>query len=642
MLKLVRPWLGLTLAGLSAISATASAQNRTEDNAITQAEDAFGFSVGRESIGIYNATQARGFSPTQAGNVRIDGLYFDPAFGLQDLLIDSISIKVGLSAQGYPFAAPSGIVDQSLRLPASKAGGSFVASGDSWGGYFAQLDGSIPIGDRLGVRAGFNGGVQGFPNGTHNHNYTASLLARWRPADNIEMIPFWALYNDFHDGAGTLYVPGGSFIGVADRAGHDESPRWAGLRVTGQNAGLLGSIAFGENWVARLAFFRSDLFNKHSYSFFLANQQPDGTGERILIADPPGHNQSLSGEFRVTHSVAEGPRLHVFHASLRLRDARSEFGGSDIIDFGTGPVGERVTDPQPNFVFGEKTRQHVRQLTYGVAYDGRWKGVGEISLSLSRANYENTTRIPLIDPVEAKASPWLYNGTAALIVTKSVSVYAGYARGLEESGVAPPNAANRNEPLESILTEQKDAGVRIRLVKNITAVAGVFDLRRPYFGFDDQNVFRQIGSVRSRGAEFSISGKLSPRLNLVFGGVLLKPRVEVGPNVQGLVGSRPFGLPSHILNFNANWQTPMTGLQFDAGISHRGRQPATTDNLVFLPPRLNVNLGARYGFTLAGRHVSLRAQVQNALDNDDPSTLAPGIYAPRSARQVIGLLTVDF
>ncbi len=49
---------------------------------VTQAEDAFGFSVGRESLGIYNAGNARGFSPTAAGNLRIDGLYFDQVFGL--------------------------------------------------------------------------------------------------------------------------------------------------------------------------------------------------------------------------------------------------------------------------------------------------------------------------------------------------------------------------------------------------------------------------------------------------------------------------------------------------------------------------------------------------------------------------------
>src|SRR5215212_4002746 len=76
----------------------ANAQSRSDENAVTQAEDAFGFSVGRESLGIYNAGNARGFSPAAAGNLRIDGLYFDQAYNLHGTLVDSTSIKVGLSA----------------------------------------------------------------------------------------------------------------------------------------------------------------------------------------------------------------------------------------------------------------------------------------------------------------------------------------------------------------------------------------------------------------------------------------------------------------------------------------------------------------------------------------------------------------
>src|SRR5436189_373703 len=119
--------------GASLNAPGASAQERSGENAVTQAEDAFGFSVGRESLGIYNSGNARGFSPTAAGNLRIDGLYFDQIFNLTDTLLESTSIKVGLSAQGYPFAAPSGIVDHTLRLPASKAGASAVANFDSFG-----------------------------------------------------------------------------------------------------------------------------------------------------------------------------------------------------------------------------------------------------------------------------------------------------------------------------------------------------------------------------------------------------------------------------------------------------------------------------------------------------------------------------
>ena len=163
-------------------SGEAFAQDRTDDNAITQAEDAFGFAVGREAIGIYGPGNARGFSPTAAGNVRIDGLYYDPAFGLQNTLLDSVGIKVGLSAQGYPFVAPSGIVDQRLRRPDDKIGGSIIGNIDSWGGGGVELDGSLPLSDSLGLRVGLTAGSTEFPNGTDNYNHGESLILRWRPA----------------------------------------------------------------------------------------------------------------------------------------------------------------------------------------------------------------------------------------------------------------------------------------------------------------------------------------------------------------------------------------------------------------------------------------------------------------------------
>ena len=633
--------IGVIAAAICAPAALA--QSRTGDNAITQAEDAFGFSVGRESIGIYNAGNTRGFSPSAAGNVRIDGLYFDPAFGLQGLLIDSVSIKVGLSAQGYPFAAPSGIVDQRLKRPADTFGGSFFASADHWGGRSAEAEASIPVADSLSLRVGGNVGRTVYPNGTDNFTHAESVVARWRPANGVEIVPFWAMFDDYDDEAGTYYVPAGDYLGIPDKPLREESPEWADVRFTSRNAGLLGSVALGKNTVVRLGAFRSTFDSKTGFTHLLVNQQLDGSGERILIADPPTVNRSESGELRLTHSVLDGPRLHVFHLSARKRDARRQFGGSDVVSFGIGDVGEKVTAPEPEFEFGEKTRVRTEQMTYGLAYDGRWKDVGELSFSISKADYRKVTRIPEEEAAVANAAPWLYNGTAAVILGKRVSAYAGYARGFEESGTAPPSAANRNEPLSNILTEQKDAGVRFDLIEGVRAVVGVFDLERPYFGFDSENVFRQVGSTRSRGVEFSVSGRVTPRLNVVAGGVILRPRVTRSADAVGDIGSRPFGLPTHIVSLNANWTTPFVkGLQLDMSMSHRGRQPATTDNRVFLPSRFNANVGARYGFKLGAQDASLRAQVGNLFDNNAPSLAGPGVYGPRGSRQFNTALTVDF
>ena len=623
-------------------SGEAFAQDRTDDNAITQAEDAFGFAVGREAIGIYGPGNARGFSPTAAGNVRIDGLYYDPAFGLQNTLLDSVGIKVGLSAQGYPFVAPSGIVDQRLRRPDDKIGGSIIGNIDSWGGGGVELDGSLPLSDSLGLRVGLTAGSTEFPNGTDNYNHGESLILRWRPAPGIEIMPFWSRFDDYDDEIGTFYAPAGDFLPPVDRPRHFDGPEWADIRFTGRNAGLLASWGIAENTLLRLGAFRSSMHFEHNFNQLMVDVQPDGTGERITIADPPTENRSLSGEVRLTHSIADGPRLHVVHLSVRKRDARREFGGSDVVSFGIGEVGDKITYPMPDLEFVELTKQRVRQTTFGVAYDGRWRDVGEISFSVSKADFDKRTRIPEADEAIAKSHPWLYNATAAVILSKGVSIYAGYAKGLEESGVAPSSAANRNEPLDTIITKQKDAGIKVDLTRNLKAIVGVFDLSRPYFSFDADNVFRHVGSIQSRGVEFSVSGKVTPKLNVLLGGVFLRPKVTKNTDTQGEIGRKPFGLPAHVVNLNANWETPVPGLQMDVGIFHRGRQPADIANIVFLDPRITMNLGGRYNFKLAGQSSTLRLQVQNVFDNNDPFSQGPGLYSAGGSRLATGQLTIDF
>jgi len=621
----------------------AFAQSRSSDNAVTQAEDAFGFSVGRESLGIYNAGYARGFSPVSAGNLRINGLYFDQAYNLSGTILGATSVKVGLSAQGYPFAAPSGIYDQTLRTPADKGGASFVGNFDSNGTWGAEIDGSLPVNGNLSLGYGVNATRTGFADGTSNWVHTVSLIGRWRPASGIEIMPFWSLTDDFDDEAGTFYVPAGKFLPQTARPDHNEGPEWSDFRYTGLNTGLLASARLSQNTVLKLGAFRSVNDIKTSFTNLLASEQPDGSGERLLFADPPLKSWSNSGELRLSHSIPDGPRLHVFHLSVRERNARREFGGGDFLDLGPGRIGVDVTVPRPaGFNFSEPSHDRVKQTTVGLAYDGRWKNVGEISFGVSKAHFRKDTVLPGVPVASARSQPWLYNGTAAANVGKSVVVYAGYARGLEESGTAPPNAANRNQPLPVILTQQKDAGVRITLSKSVKAVAGVFDLSRPYFGFDSANIFRQVGTVRSRGAEFSLSGSVTPKLNIVAGAVFIDGKVTRIAGVPGVIGDRPVGLSPHQLSLNANWNSPVKGLELDTTVINRAPAASTTDNLVFIPAKWRWDVGGHYHFKLAKRDATLRLQVFNLTGKTGWGIAGSGIYTSLPGRSLQGYLAVDF
>ena len=95
-----------------------------------------------------------------------------------------------------------------------------------------------------------------------------------------------------------------------------------------------------------------------------------------------------------------------------------------------------------------------------------------------------------------------------VLLGPSVAAYASYTRGLEESGQAPPSAVNRGEAMPVSLTKQIDAGVRYTITPRLSVVAGVFQVEQPYFSYDAANFFGPAGTVRHRGIELSIAGRL--------------------------------------------------------------------------------------------------------------------------------------
>ncbi|MEO6579572.1 MAG: TonB-dependent receptor [Sphingomicrobium sp.] len=636
-----RPTLNaFVTAALIPLSIPAAAQDRSSENAVTAAEDAFGFSVGREALGIYDSGNVRGFSPTAAGNVRIEGLYFSPVVGLAGLVVDSQSIKVGLSAQGYPFAAPSGIVDQSLRRPAAHPGASIIFNGDSRGTAGIEIDGSIPLSPTLAVRAGYNGGRTHFDDGTRNRFHSESLVGQWRPTAGVELVQFWSAFTDVDDNSSPVLISAGNFVPPEPPAGRYNGPEWNRINRTNFNYGILASAALSPTWLLRAGGFRSIRHLRTGFTYLIDNITPQGTGDHKLFANPPGRNAGTSGEARITHVVAEGPRRHTLHFSIRGRDNRREYGGDDEIDLGPAPIFTDINSPKPDFNFGERSHDHLRQWIYGIAYEGLWKDLGEFSFGISKTAYRKTTSRSALT-IDSRSNPLLYNATLTLLPLRHVAVYAGFSRGFEESGSPPASAINRSEALPAIITRQVDGGIRIRLTPKLTAVAGLFSLQRPYFGLNSGNFYVPIGTTRSRGAEFSVSGSLTDRLTLVAGGVLLDARVQAtgGPTV---IGRRPVGISGHLFSIDANWRTPVEGLSLDANLEHRGKTPATTDNLVLLPARAQFNLGTRYVFKLGKSNTAAaRVQIRNVFDSRGFSVVGPGAYSPNASRAASAQLTID-
>jgi iron complex outermembrane receptor protein len=200
-------------------------------------------------------------------------------------------------------------------------------------------------------------------------------------------------------------------------------------------------------------------------------------------------------------------------------------------------------------------------------------------------------------------------------VTDALAAYAGFTRGLEESGIAPGNAANRNQALPAIVTRQIDAGLRYAIGANLRLCAGVFQVRKPNFTTDAQNVFTALGNVRHDGIELSFTGEVIEGLSLVSGAVLMRPRVS-GPAVRaGLIGEKPIGQVERTIRANLNYRVPwLDGVSLDVGVLDTASRVASSDNRVFAPALTTFDLGARYRFVVAGVPGTLRLQVKNVAD----------------------------
>lgn len=589
-----------------------AAPSRVAENVVTQAEDAFGASINRESIGLYASSNVRGFSPTAAGNVRIDGLYFDQVWGLNPRLRQATNIRVGISAQGFPFPAPTGVVDYSFRRPGRDASLSAFASADSYGALALEADASLPlVKNRLSLGVGGALYRNSAYNGTTSFQHIEAVSLRWTPSDSIEILPFWIRSDIHQDTIGPLYRPAGDALPPDPARRLFVGPRWAVYDGHAVNYGGLARWTMGANTQLRAGLFRSFFDNARDTFTFLDELRPDGRARLTAIVDPPTKFASTSGEVRLTQSIADGARLHTLNAMVRARDADRRYAGTAFLDFGPYQMNERIFIPEPPLNFSAQIFDQVEQVTGGLAYGLRWKGVGEISAGLQKTSYRKRISFPTAPAVRDRATPWLWNATLALDISKSLVLYASHATGLEESGVAPAIAANRNDALPAIQTRQTDAGLRLALTNDLKLIAGWFSVEKPYFNLDEANVWRDLGTVRNSGFELSLSGKFTRTLGIVAGAVLLDADVTGDGVALGRIGRRPVNSTPIEAIGSLNWDTPVEGLAVDLGLTHEGPRESTRLNLVRIPPRTLVNLGARQIFSLGGKPALARLTVTN-------------------------------
>jgi iron complex outermembrane recepter protein len=621
-----------------------AAAQRTQENAVTSAGDAFGRAVGNEKVGLYTTDDIRGFNPIDAGNARIEGLYFDQQERPTPRMINGSVVRVGITAQGYPFPAPTGIVDYRLRAVGKTASASYDLERSSNGGAAIAIDASLPLFDgQAGMTAGIILRRLVLPQGGTStiRAYGTSLV--WRPYDKASVTFFGSGIDSQGDEASPIYFPAGNFLPPQIKRGRFTGQKWAERFSSSSLYGVVAKLPSGQNRL-ELGVFRSQRKVAISFSDLLRGTQPDGNVlNRRISADGNNDDTSVSGELRLLRDWGTGSLRHHLTATLRGRAKDRIFGGARTLVSEPSRVAP-VTIAPPTITFGPDDQDKVRQITYGMGYGVDWNAHGSFNFALSKSKYRKTVTFANLALGQQKSAdnPWLYSVGGSILATKRLAFYGGYVRGLEESLVAPESAINRGEAPPAILTRQFDLGLRYAVGRDLSLVAGIFSVKKPYYNLDRSLRFGLLGTVENRGVELSLAGKLAPGLSLVAGTLFVDPKISGVAVDTGLIGQRPVGSVKRRSVLNLDW-TPagQKALSFDTAIENLSARIGNSANALVAPARTTVALGGRYRFTLSKTPILLRVQATNIFNEYGWLVSSSGGFTYSPGRTLLTQLIID-
>lgn len=634
------PPLAVTLT--AGIPSAFADEPSTNTNVVASAGDAFGITLGPESIGLYGPGSIRGFSPLTAGNVRIDGLYFDLQGSMPDRLATDTRIRLGLSATNFPWPAPSGIVDYTLREAKATPGVTSIIYVGPYHSRDLDMDGSRKLLDgRLGIAAGIGYHGDEFSPGLTAHTLSWAVLPKWRPSSSLSISTFLGQQNvTAAKSQATIYLsPGQTLPPVPPRY---FGPSWVNSESDTQHYGVIVKAEFSTRWSVRLGLFHSTFDVPRNYFDLYLDARSNGLGDHNLIVEPYQRYGSSSGEGQLAYRVSKTSLSEEIIFGGRGRSVNARYGGAESVDFGVTKIVQPNFAALPGYDFAPTTVDQIRDFSLGASYRLAWLNHLKLNAELRRDTYSNDVVDPGAGSSTTSLRPWLYNFSAAFLPTHDLAFYGALTRGLEDSGTAPVSAINRGQVLPATRSSQEEIGAKYAASSSMSLLTGVFDINKSYFALDKHGEFDNLGQERHRGFELSLAGELTPGLRVVAGLLLMTPEVLPKSTPGEIIGKLPIGQPHRIAQLCLDYHpASLPSFSFDSIFSDTGSRVASVDNRIDIPGFDTLDLGARYHFSLDQHSATLRIQVFNVTNSLNWGISNDGGLSRTSARRAWAYLMLD-
>lgn len=623
------------------VFAKQAAAQRAEDNAVQAADDAFGVSVGIEQIGLYNSRNVRGFSPISAGNIRLEGYFVDRQADYSNRLISGSTIGAGLAAHDYLLPAPTGIANFFLRQVGETPVQSLFAGLEPYGGW--RLSGDFQMRDASETwEAAFGAGYfrQVVNNGSRDLFASIGGNLQFVPSQSMNF-RVYADYQWVKDQRSPQFFSDGTFtppriLDRLDYVGQD----WAKQDERRLSIGFLTTI--DRNFATfHLGVGRSSFSTDSQLGQFVSNISQDGFGQLAAFFGPPSRAASNFMEARANKTFKTGMLNQQINLVARMRSRTRVFGGNVVTNFGAININQPVIFNEPIIETGTATSEKVEQVSLGAAYDAQVKTWGKLGLGIQTVDYRRRLQLPNGSDVLATASPFLFNASLAVNIGPWVTIFSSANRGFEEAPIAPDIAVNRNEAPEAIETEQIDAGIRFTLF-DLSVLANVFRLEKPFFGIDGAQLFRALGTVQNRGVELSAAGPLFENLQMTFGAVFSDPKLSQNAQTQTALSADPIAFRRRRITLDLDYQPQWApSWSFDASFLNLGKQNIDPFGNRANPGYSTLGLGLRRTFKVLENTLVLRGRLQNLFNTFAWDIRSSGGYFFNSPRSISLSLAMD-
>ena len=312
-----------------------------------------------------------------------------------------------------------------------------------------------------------------------------------------------------------------------------------------------------------------------------------------------------------------GPVSH--EVNLALSDFYMDFtnGGARYPE-GTSNLYNPVQTPTPSTATRQDAKVYTENRFSGVALSDTLGFFEDRLLLTLGARWQRVKVDDWSDGVkgktnydEEKLSP---SGGLLFKATDKLSLYANYMEGLSQGKIAPSTSRNENEIFPPFVSRQVEVGSKYD-AGAFGVTAAVFRIKQPAYETNaTSRLFGPNGKRENSGAELSVFGEPLKGVRLLGGVMYIDSKLKDTTNGT-YDGNRAPATPKYNVNVGAEWDVPMLeGLTLTSRGIHSSSQYLDQSNVKEIDAWNRIDVGARYGFKVDDKHITLRANVENVAD----------------------------